>query len=103
MFWRLADAPPELRARLGVTTADIEAMRRVVATEGMLAVGRLIKDEWVRPFVIMGTPAECAAELGALLAQLEINEFMLPLLDMPSAPEQMATVAAVLAAAGTAG
>ncbi len=99
MFWRLADAPPGLRARLGVTPADIEAMRRVVATEGMPAVGRLIKDEWVRPFVIMGTPAECAAELGGLMARLGIDEFMLPLLDIPTAPELMAQVAAVLALA----
>jgi alkanesulfonate monooxygenase SsuD/methylene tetrahydromethanopterin reductase-like flavin-dependent oxidoreductase (luciferase family) len=97
MFWRLADAPPELRAQLGVTSADIEAMRQVVATEGMPAVGRLIKDEWVRPFVIMGTPAECAAELGGLLARLEIDEFMLPLLDVEAAPELMATVAGIIA------
>jgi 5,10-methylenetetrahydromethanopterin reductase len=97
MFWRLADATPELRAQLGVSQADIEAMRRVVATEGMPAVGRLIKDEWVRPFVILGTPAECAAELGELMARLEIDEYMLPLLDIESAPRLMAQVARVLA------
>ena len=97
MFWRLADAPPELRAQLGVSPGDIEAMRRVVAAEGLPAVGRLIKDEWVRPFVIMGSPAECAAELDGLLSQLGIDEFMLPLLDMDSAPALMAQVAAVLA------
>jgi 5,10-methylenetetrahydromethanopterin reductase len=99
MFWRLADSPPDLRESLGVSAADIEAMRRVVATEGMPAVGRLIKDDWVRPFVIMGTVAECAAELGGLIARLGIDEFMLPLIDIDGAPELMAQVAAVLAAA----
>jgi 5,10-methylenetetrahydromethanopterin reductase len=101
MFWRLADSPPALRESLGVSEADITRMRRVVAAEGMPAVGKLIKDDWVRPFVIMGTVAECAAELGGLIARLGINEFMLPLIDIAGAPELMAQVAAVLAAAGT--
>ena len=96
MFWRLVDAPPELRAQLGVTQADIDGMRRVAAAEGMPAVGRLIKDDWVRPFVIMGSPAECAAELGGLMARLAIDEFMLPLLDMDAAPDLMAQVAGVI-------
>jgi 5,10-methylenetetrahydromethanopterin reductase len=96
MFWRLADAPPELRAQLGVTQADIDAMRQVAAAEGMPAVGRLIKDDWVRPFVIMGTPADCAAELGELMARLQIDEFMLPLLDIDAAPALMAQVAGVI-------
>lgn len=96
MFWRLADAPPQLRAQLGVTQADIDVMRQVVAAEGMPAVGRLIKDEWVRPFVIIGTPAQCAAELGGLMARLQIDEFMLPLLDIEGAPELMAQVAGVI-------
>jgi 5,10-methylenetetrahydromethanopterin reductase len=99
MFWRLADAPPELRAQLGVSQGDIDAMRRVVAAEGMRAVSRLIKDEWVRPFVIMGSPADCAAELHGLMSRLGIDEYMLPLLDMDSAPALMAQVAEVLAAA----
>jgi 5,10-methylenetetrahydromethanopterin reductase len=97
MFWRLADSPPDLRERLGVSAADIATMRRVAATEGMPAVGRLIKDEWVRPFVIMGSVAECAAELGGLMARLGIDEFMLPLIDIAGAPELMAQVASVLA------
>lgn len=99
MFWRLADSPPDLRESLGVTPALIDEMRRVVATEGMPAVGKLIKDDWVRPFVIMGSVAECAAELGGLIARLGIDEFMLPLIDIAGAPELMAQVAAVLAAA----
>ena len=99
MFWRLADAPAELRSRLGVTDAELQAMRQLVAAEGLPAVGRLIRDEWVRPFVIMGSAAECAAELSGLMARLGIDEFMLPLLDVASAPDLMARVAGVLAAA----
>jgi len=53
----------------------------------------------VRPFVIMGSVAECAAELSDLTARLGLDEFQLPILDMDSAPELMAQVARVLAAA----
>ncbi|MBI5828322.1 MAG: hypothetical protein HZB20_01995, partial [Chloroflexi bacterium] len=61
--------------------------------------GKLIKDDWVRPFVIMGSVAECAAELRGLMARLGLDEFQLPILDMSSAPQLMAQVAQVLAAA----
>lgn len=98
MFWRLADAPPELRERLGLSEAQVEAMRRVVATEGFEAVGRLIKDDWVRPFVIMGSPAECAAELARLVDELQLDEFQLPILDAEHAPDLLAALRPVLAA-----
>ena len=100
MFWRLADCPPNLRDQLGVTPEDIERMRRTVAAEGFSAVGRQIKDEWVRPFVIMGSLSECAGELAALINTYHIDEFMLPILDMETAPELMAQVAAILQKAG---
>jgi len=45
MFWRLADAPPELRERLGVSPADIEAMRQAMLAGGFAAVAKLIKDD----------------------------------------------------------
>lgn len=99
MFWRLADAPPDLRERLGVSPADIEAMRQAMSAGGFAAVGKLIKDDWVCPFVIMGSVAECAAELRGLMASLGLDEFQLPILDMSSAPQLMAQVAQVLAAA----
>ncbi len=99
MFWRLADAPPQLRERLGVSAADIEAMRQAMEAGGFAAVGKLIKDEWVRPFVLMGSVDECAAELRGLVARFGLDEFQLPILDMNSAPELMAQVARVLAGA----
>jgi 5,10-methylenetetrahydromethanopterin reductase len=99
MFWRLADAPPELRAQLGVTDADVAAMRQAMADGGFPAVARLIRDDWVRPFVIMGSAEACAAELRELTKRLSIDEFQLPILDMASAPDLMAQTAGVLAAA----
>src|SRR3972149_4807475 len=80
MFWRLADAPPELRERLGVSPADIEAMRQAMLAGGFAAVAKLIKDDWVRPFVIMGSVAECAAELRELMARLGVEGVPLPTL-----------------------
>jgi 5,10-methylenetetrahydromethanopterin reductase len=96
MFWRLADSPPKVMDILGVTTSDVDVMRRTVATEGFAAVGKHIKDEWVEPFVIMGSIPECAAELARLMTHYHIDEFMLPILDMETAPELMAQVAKVL-------
>jgi hypothetical protein len=90
----------EYQAKLkkGVSPADIEAMRQAMLAGGFAAVAKLIKDDWVRPFVIMGSVAECAAELSELMARLGLDEFQLPILDMGSAPELMAQVARVLAA-----
>jgi len=85
--------------RLGVSAADIEAMRQAMLAGGFAAVGRLIKDEWVRPFVLMGSVSECAAELRELVARFGLDEFQLPILDMESAPDLMVQVAQVLAAA----
>ncbi|KAA1251004.1 LLM class flavin-dependent oxidoreductase [Mycobacterium simiae] len=99
LFWRLADAPPELRAQLGVSDTDVTAMRQAMASGGFPAVARLIKDDWVRPFVIMGSVEECAAELHRLITDLAIDEFQLPILDMESAPALMATVARMVAVA----
>lgn len=97
MTYRIVDFPPPVKARLGVTPAAVEAIRRTLAAEGLRAAGRLIPDDWIRPFVLMGSVAECAAELAGLAARFGFDEFLLPLLDARAAPDVLAATARVLA------
>jgi alkanesulfonate monooxygenase SsuD/methylene tetrahydromethanopterin reductase-like flavin-dependent oxidoreductase (luciferase family) len=51
----------------------------------------------VVPFVIAGTPAECADRLGELAERHGIDEFLLPVFEPQGAPALMAAVADLLA------
>ncbi len=99
LYYLLADSPPRVHQLLGITPADLETIHQTVIEEGLAAAGKLIKDEWVRPFAIMGSVAECVAELTHLMTRYGMDEFLLPLLDMETAPQLMAQVAAALARA----
>ncbi len=96
MTYRLVDSPDEVKAELGMTPRDTAAIRAAMA-EGLTAAARLIPDEWVDPFVIRGTPDECAAELGELCRLHGFDEFMLVVADMADADALMVDVAEVLA------
>ena len=62
-----------------------------------MAGGSLVRDEWVRPFVIAGTADTCARELAVLMARHGIDEFLLPVLDLHHGEHLMSVVADVLA------
>ncbi len=97
MSYRLLAMPPEVRQRIGLTEADAEAIRRVMAMGGIEAAGKLVKDEWIDPFVIAGSPEECAIELKCLMSRYHMDEFLLPVLQTANADRLMSEVAAVLA------
>lgn len=97
MFWRLLEPPRNVMDAIGLTDEDIAAMRRAFATEGLEAVGRLIKDEWLKPFVIMGSIQECADELKEIVKRHRIDEFMLPILSVKTTPDLLSDVAKVFA------
>ncbi len=97
MSYRLVATPPEVRQKIGLTEADAEAIRQTMATGGLEAAGKLVKEEWVRPFVIIGTVDECAAELKQLMVCHGIDEFLLPVLYTAHADRLLSEVAAVLA------
>jgi 5,10-methylenetetrahydromethanopterin reductase len=99
MTYRLVDSPPQIKEILGISEAQSEEIREAMISGGIFNAGRLIRDEWVRPFIIMGSVDECAAELTALMERHGMDEFLLPVLDLDDAPELMASVAQVLAAA----
>ncbi len=96
MFNLLADSPPRVTALLGIEPAELEAMRQVIAQQGLGAVGKMIKDEWLRPFAFIGSVADCAAELTQLMARFKFDEFVLPILELATARDLMARVAAAL-------
>ena len=96
MTYRLVDSPPRVKELIGIADADIERIRRAMGG-GLHAAAEHVRDEWVLPFVIAGSVAECAAELARLVDQHGIDEFLLPVLDLEHGPALMRTVADVLA------
>ncbi len=98
MFYLLVDSPPDVKARLGITAAELEAIHQVMVSEGLAEAGKLIKEEWIRPFALMGSVADCAAELTQLMTRYQFDEFVLPILDLATAHDLLARVAAALAA-----
>lgn len=96
MTYRLVDSPPEVKERIGMTAADVEAIRSTMGAKGLVEAGKLIKDEWIAPFVIMGTEEECARELSDLMTRHEFDEFLLPILETRTAFKLMEEVGKVL-------
>ena len=94
MTYRLVDSPPEVQAAIGLSAPDAAAIRAAMA-EGLPAAAELVRDEWVRPFVVAGTPADCGAELQRLSAEHHFDSFVVPLLDDGLAEDllQIATIA----------
>lgn len=99
MTYRLVDSPPEVKERIGMTPADVQAVASTMGAKGLVEAGKLIKDEWIAPFVIMGTETECARELSNLMARHGFGEFLLPILETHTAAKLMAEVARVLSLA----
>ena len=96
MTYRLVNTPADVQQKIGMTEQDIETIRQAMA-HGLEEAGKFVKDEWVRPFVIMGSIDECAAELRALVNQYKIDEFLVPILNTAEADRLMREVQPVLA------
>lgn len=98
MTYRLVDAPPEVKATLGMTDADVDRIRTAMAG-GLEAAAEHVRDEWVLPFVISGTAADCTAEIAAMADRFGFAEFLLPMFAMPDAAGYLERTAAILARA----
>lgn len=96
MTYRLVNTPLEVQERLGISSADIDAIRASMAESGLDEAGKLVKDEWVEPFVIMGNIDECAAELREIITRLNVDEFLVPILKTTSASRIMQETIEVL-------
>jgi hypothetical protein len=96
MTYRLIDSPPHVRELLNITDHDLDLIRKAMPG-GLHEAAQFVREEWVHPFVIAGSPAECGAELAQLCEQHHIDEFLLPVLELHQAIETMQTFAEVLA------
>lgn len=94
LTYRLVDSPAKTKARLGITESDVANIREAMH-DSLDAAAEFIKPEWVRPFVIAGTPDECATQLRQLATNYAFDEFLLPILDLPDAPRLMNVVAEI--------
>lgn len=95
MTYRLVDTPSNVKASIGLSDADADAIRAAMA-DGLEAAGEHVREEWVLPFVISGSVDECSAELADLIERYGIDDFLLPVLDDATADELIGTVARVL-------
>lgn len=97
MTFRLVDSPASVKERIGLTEAGTSALRQAIADGGPAAAAPLVRPGWVDPFVIAGTPAECASEIAALMAAAEIDEFQISVNRFGDGADQLAATAALLA------
>jgi len=96
MTYRLVDSPPEVKELIGMTDQDVEAIRVTMGSRGLVEAGKLIKNEWIAPFVIMGSASECAEELSSIMSRYGFDEFLLPILETQTAASLMAEIGKVL-------
>ncbi len=96
LTFRLVDSPQEVKDLIGLTDDRTTALRAALAEGGPRAAAHLVDPEWVTSFVIAGTAAECAAELADLMADNDIDEFQLPVLDIDGAAAFIERTAALL-------
>jgi 5,10-methylenetetrahydromethanopterin reductase len=85
LTFRLVDSPTAVKELIGMTPSDVANVRSALAEGGPRAAARHINPDWVSAFIICGTADDCAAELSALLAANDIDEFQLPVLDIDGA------------------
>jgi len=96
MTYRLVDSPDAVKQRLGITPADVAAIREAMR-DGLHAAARLIPDRWIEPFVILGSPDECAARIRSITDTHGFEAFVLLLADHGRAEEEIEMGADVLA------
>ena len=93
----LVDSQPDVKKAIGITPDEVENIRATMSSQGLKAAGKLVKEEWMRPFMLIGSVEECAAELKRFINKLPVDEVTHPIHDTESAPERMETLAKVIA------
>jgi len=89
------DSPPSVKEMLGISDGDVERIRTAMAG-GLEAAAEHVREEWVLPFVIAGSPDECTAEIEELFEQHQLDEFLLPVFNVEHAANLLRTVASIL-------
>ena len=93
LTFRLVDSPPEVRQLLGMTDDQVDAVRAGLVEGGPSAAARHIDPAWVGDFVIDATDGQIGPPLRSLLADGDVDEFLLPITDLDTAPDLIDRVA----------
>jgi 5,10-methylenetetrahydromethanopterin reductase len=95
MTYRLVDAPPRVKESIGITPEEIDRIRSALGS-GLESAARHVKDEWIAPFIIQGTPSECKEEIREICDKNEVDEFLIPMFDMPDPKKYLDQIASIL-------
>ena len=95
----LVDSQPDVKKAIGITPDEVANIRAVMNSQGLIAAGKFVKEEWMRPFMLIGSVEECAAQLKRFLEKHPIDEVTLPVHDSETAVERIRTFAKIIALA----
>jgi 5,10-methylenetetrahydromethanopterin reductase len=95
MTYRLVDSPADVREAIGLDDTTVAAIRAALAG-GLATAARLVRDEWVLPFVVHGDPPTCRRRIEELCARHDVEEFLLPVFHMSDPAGYIARVGDLL-------
>jgi 5,10-methylenetetrahydromethanopterin reductase len=75
----VVDSSNEVKEMLGITQDEEEILRREIRRGNLIGASKLVKDEWIRQFVIMGSETECQSEIRLITKKFNISEFQVRL------------------------
>lgn len=75
MVSNIADSSQGVKKYIGLSSGEAERLKRLIASGSLRDAGKALKDEWITPFIIMGTGAQCERELKQIISQYQIDEF----------------------------
>jgi 5,10-methylenetetrahydromethanopterin reductase len=95
MTYRLVDSPSVVKERIGLDPVS-EAAIRTAMSDGLEAAAAHVRDEWVLPFVIHGSPSDCSRQLTAMIDRYGFSEFLLPVFGMDDPADYIVRVGSIL-------
>jgi 5,10-methylenetetrahydromethanopterin reductase len=94
------DMPADLRRAAGIDDVKAATIQAIMLKEGMEAAARLIPDEVVSRYAVVGDRSRTVAELGRIREAARPDMFLLPVNEYARADEFVAAAPQVLVAAG---
>lgn len=96
MSYNIADSPPAIQEALNIPEKVLQDLRKSLINDGPYEAGKLLKDEWVLPFMISGSAAECKAEITGIVERYHFDELMISIPSPKPEPEELARISAML-------
>jgi 5,10-methylenetetrahydromethanopterin reductase len=76
--YMIVDSPEHVQRQLGLTEENVEEIRSVMIRDGIRGAARLITDELLEHFIVMGDDDACAREIAGLMREYCFDVFTLP-------------------------